>query len=276
MQSSLALFDRIFEYLDLPVDIRSARSHRPAARERARRRCLDSVSFAYEPDRPVLQGVSFAAEPGSKVAIVGETGSGKTTLVYLIARLFDVSEGACCRPHGRARSQLRSLRRIVGVVSQDTYLFHGTVREDLRFAWPDETDEQLEHAAQAARIHDHLASLPDGYDTIVGERGYLFSGGEKERLAIARAILRDPAVLVLDEATSALESRPSASCSRRWTAWSRAARHRDRPSPLDDPRLGPDPRARPTTAASPSAARRSCSHWTAAMRCSSSDVAIAV
>ena len=167
---------------------------------------LDSVSFAYEPDRPVLQDVSFAAEPGSKVAIVGETGSGKTTLGYLIARLYDVTEGAVLLDGTDVRDlSFAALRRIVGVVSQDTYLFHGTVRENLRFARPDATDEQLEQAATAARIHDHLASLPDGYDTIVGERGYRFSGGEKQRLAIARAILRDPAVLVLDEATSALD-----------------------------------------------------------------------
>jgi ATP-binding cassette subfamily B protein len=137
---------------------------------------------------------------------VGETGSGKTTLGYLIARLYDVSDGAVLLDGTDVRDlSFASLRRIVGVVSQDTYLFHGSVRENLRFARPDATDEQLEQAAQAARIHDHLQTLPDGYDTVVGERGYRFSGGEKQRLAIARAILRDPAVLVLDEATSALD-----------------------------------------------------------------------
>ena len=207
VQSSLALFDRIFEYLDLPVDISERENAIDLPRESVRGEVrLESVSFAYEPDRPVLQDVSFAAEPGSKVAIVGETGSGKTTLGYLIARLYDVSEGAVLLDGTDVRDlSFAALRRIVGVVSQDTYLFHGTVRENLRFARPDATDEQLEQAATAARIHDHLASLPDGYDTIVGERGYRFSGGEKQRLAIARAILRDPAVLVLDEATSALD-----------------------------------------------------------------------
>jgi ATP-binding cassette subfamily B protein len=167
---------------------------------------LEDVSFAYEPDRPVLQGVSFAAEPGSKVAIVGETGSGKTTLGYLIARLYDVTGGEVLLDGHDVRDlSFASLRRIVGVVSQDTYLFHGSVRENLQFARPDATDEELEEAARAARIHDHLATLPDGYDTVVGERGYRFSGGEKQRLAIARAILRNPPVLVLDEATSALD-----------------------------------------------------------------------
>jgi ATP-binding cassette subfamily B protein len=207
VQSSLALFDRIFEYLDLPVDITERDNAIDLPRESVRGEVrLESVSFAYESDRPVLQDISFTGEPGMKVAIVGETGSGKTTLGYLIARLYDVTAGAVLLDgHDVRELGFASLRRIVGVVSQDTYLFHGSVRENLRFARPDATDEQLEEAAQAARIHDHLASLPDGYDTVVGERGYRFSGGEKQRLAIARAILRDPAVLVLDEATSALD-----------------------------------------------------------------------
>jgi len=207
VQASLALLDRIFEYLDLPVEI----SERAGAIELERSAVrgevgLEHVSFAYEQGRPVLQDVSFTAEPGCKVAIVGETGSGKTTLGYLIARLYDVTEGAVLFDGHDVRDlSFATLRRIVGVVSQDTYLFHGSVRDNLRFARPDATDEQLEEAAGAARIHEHLMTLPDGYDTVVGERGYRFSGGEKQRLAIARAVLRDPPVLILDEATSSLD-----------------------------------------------------------------------
>jgi ATP-binding cassette, subfamily B, bacterial len=207
VQASLALFDRIFEYLDLPVEISEREG--PTELDRASVRgevSLQNVSFAYEPERPVLHDVSFTAEPGNKVAIVGETGSGKTTLGYLIARLYDVSDGAITFDGHDVRDlSFATLRRIVGVVSQDTYLFHGSVRDNLRFARPDATDEQLEEAAQAARIHEHLMTLPDGYDTVVGERGYRFSGGEKQRLAIARAVLRDPPVLILDEATSSLD-----------------------------------------------------------------------
>jgi ATP-binding cassette, subfamily B, bacterial len=208
VQTSLALFDRVFEYLDLPVDI----DERPDAvaldRSAVRGEVeLRDVSFGYDPDAaPTLDGISFTAPPGSKVAIVGETGSGKTTLGYLVARLYDTTAGAVTIDGTDVRDlTFDSLRETVGVVSQETYLFHGSVRENLRFARPDATDEELVEAARAARIHDHLASLPEGYDTVVGERGYRFSGGEKQRLAIARAVLRDPPVLVLDEATSALD-----------------------------------------------------------------------
>jgi ATP-binding cassette subfamily B protein len=208
VQSSLALFDRVFEYLDLPVDI----DERPDAialdRGEVRGRVeLDDVSFGYDPDAaPILEGISFVAEPGSKVAVVGETGSGKTTLGYLVARLYDVGSGSV-RIEGTDVRDLTfdSLRSIVGVVSQETYLFHGTVRENLAFARPGATDAEIEAAARAAQIDEHLRSLPEGYETVVGERGYRFSGGEKQRLAIARAVLRDPPVLVLDEATSSLD-----------------------------------------------------------------------
>ena len=208
VQSSLALFDRVFEYLDLPVDI----DERPGAIavDRARvsgRVEFDDVSFGYDPDAaPILEGISFVAEPGSKVAVVGETGSGKTTLGYLVARLYDVGSGAV-RIDGTDVRDLTfdSLRSIVGVVSQETYLFHGSVRENLAFARPGAQDSEIEAAARAAQIDEHLRSLSEGYDTVVGERGYRFSGGEKQRLAIARAVLRDPPVLVLDEATSSLD-----------------------------------------------------------------------
>ena len=164
------------------------------------------MSFAYEPDRPVLQDVSFTAEPGSKVAIVGETGSGKTTLGYLIARLYDVTAGAVLLDGHDVRDlSFASLRRIVGVVSQDTYLFHGSVRENLRFARPDATDEQLEEAAQAARIHEPPGLAPRRLRHR-RRRARLPLLGRREAAARDRA--RDPArpaVLVLDEATSALD-----------------------------------------------------------------------
>jgi ATP-binding cassette subfamily B protein len=208
VQSSLALFDRVFEYLDLPIDLDEAPDAVTVPRSEMRGEvAFHEVSFSYaDAPKPTLEAIDFVASPGSHVAVVGETGSGKTTLGYLVARLYDVGEGAVTFDgHDLRCLSFDTLHDAVGVVSQETYLFHGTVRENLRFARPDATDEELEAAAGAARIHDHLASLPDGYDTVVGERGYRFSGGEKQRIAIARAILRDPPVLVLDEATSALD-----------------------------------------------------------------------
>jgi ATP-binding cassette, subfamily B, bacterial len=205
VQTSLALFDRIFDYLDQPVDIE----------ERAGARSLDTagdvtfdhVSFRYGDGDWTLDDVSFTVPAGTKTALVGETGAGKTTLGYLAARLYDVNEGAVLIDGVDVRDlSFASLAQLVGVVSQETYLFHSTVRENLRFAKPDATDEELELAAQAARIHDLIVSLPEGYDTTVGERGYRFSGGEKQRIAIARTILRNPPILVLDEATSSLDT----------------------------------------------------------------------
>jgi ATP-binding cassette subfamily B protein len=204
VHSSLALFDRIFEYLDHDVDI--VAGDRALERPRGEVR-LDSVWFRYENGPWTLQDVSFAVAPGTKTALVGETGSGKTTCAYLVARLYDASEGSVSVDGVDVRDlTFESLAATVGVVSQETYLFHATVRENLRFAKPDASDEEIEDAARAAQIHDLVASLPDGYDTIVGERGYRFSGGEKQRMAIARTILRNPPVLVLDEATSSLDT----------------------------------------------------------------------
>ncbi|MDX6510502.1 MAG: ATP-binding cassette, subfamily bacterial [Gaiellaceae bacterium] len=207
IQTSLALFDRVFEYLDLPVEI----AQRPDARPLPKCRgdvVFDHVWFRYEPEgRWTLQDVSIEVPAGSRTAIVGETGSGKTTLGYLVARLYDVEQGAVLIDGIDVReATFESLARTVGVVSQETYLFHASIRDNLRFARPDATDEEIEEAALAARIHDHIVGLPDGYDTVVGERGYRFSGGEKQRIAIARTILRNPPVLVLDEATSALDT----------------------------------------------------------------------
>jgi ATP-binding cassette subfamily B protein len=209
LQTSRALFDRIFEYLDLPVEIveRPGAVDLDTASVRGEVR-FDDVSFRYEEDGvQTLSGVDLVVAPGTKTAIVGETGSGKTTLGYLVARLYDVTSGRVTIDGIDVRDlTFASLARTVGLVSQETYLFHATIADNLRFAHPDATDEELVVAARAARIHDLIASLPDGYDTVVGERGYRFSGGEKQRIAIARTILRNPPVLVLDEATSALDS----------------------------------------------------------------------
>ena len=204
VQSSLALFDRIFEYLDQRVDIVEGTEALPTARGEVR---LESVWFRYDDAAWTLQDVSFEVPPGSKTALVGETGSGKTTCAYLVARLYDATEGTVSIDGTDVRSlTFESLAAAVGVVSQETYLFHATVRENLRFARPEATDDEIEDAAQAAQIHELIATLPDGYDTMVGERGYRFSGGEKQRIAIARTILRNPPVLVLDEATSSLDT----------------------------------------------------------------------
>ena len=207
VQTSLALFDRVFEYLDLTVDL----DEKPDAVDLGDCRgdvTFEHAWFRYSPDGLwTLEDVSVAVSPGETLAIVGETGAGKTTMAYLVARLYDVERGrVTIDGHDVRDVTFASLASTVGVVSQETYLFHDTVRENLRFARPDATDEEIEEAARAARIHDLVASLPDGYDTVVGERGYRFSGGEKQRIAIARTILRNPPVLVLDEATSALDT----------------------------------------------------------------------
>jgi ATP-binding cassette subfamily B protein len=207
IQTSLALFHRIFEYLDLEVDI--AEREDPVELDGVAGEVrFEGVSFGYDPDGPpTLDGIDLVVAPGTTTAIVGETGSGKTTLGYLVARLYDATAGQITIDGVDVRDvSFASLARSVGLVSQETYLFHATVRENLRFAKPDAGDAELEDAARAAQIHDLIASLPDGYDTVVGERGYRFSGGEKQRIAIARTVLRNPPVLVLDEATSALDN----------------------------------------------------------------------
>ena len=215
MESSLALFDRIFEYLDLPVDIVEApdpvtlRPDEVLGEVR-----LQGVSFRYgtptagEGDEVwTLRDVDLDVPAGTRTAVVGETGSGKTTLGYLVARLYEPQAGTVTIDGVDIRRlSLTSLAATVGVVSQETYLFHASVRENLRFARPEATDSEVQDAARTARIHGLIASLPEGYDTVVGERGYRFSGGEKQRMAIARTVLRNPPVLILDEATSSLDT----------------------------------------------------------------------
>ncbi|KOV57172.1 ABC transporter ATP-binding protein [Streptomyces sp. MMG1121] len=213
IQTSLALFQRIFEYLDLPIDI--TERERPVHLDRIKGEVrLEGVEFRYDNDdttRPVLDGIDVTVPAGGSLAVVGPTGAGKSTLGYLVPRLYDVTGGRVTLDGIDVRDlDFDTLARAVGVVSQETYLFHASVADNLRFAKPDATDAELHAAAKAAQIHDHIAALPDGYDTVVGERGHRFSGGEKQRLAIARTILRDPPVLILDEATSALDTRTEA------------------------------------------------------------------
>jgi len=209
VQASLALFERVFHYLDLPVDIEErdgATSLQPAQLNGSVR--YEGVGFRYADEGPwTLRDVDLDIPAGTTLALVGETGSGKTTLAYLLARLYDVREGRVTIDGVDVRDITHaSLAAVVGVVSQETHLFHASIADNLRFAKPGATDAELEHAARAAQIHDLIARLPDGYETVVGERGYRFSGGEKQRIAIARTILRDPPILVLDEATSALDT----------------------------------------------------------------------
>lgn len=206
--SAMALFDRIFEYLDLPQDIQDSPNAVELKAVRGEVEFKD-VSFRYEEsqERPTLDHINLKGHPGQLIALVGSSGAGKTSLAYLIPRLYDVTEGTVLIDGIDVRQiQLTSLAKALAVVTQETYLVHDTLRENLRYGKPDATDEEIEVAARAAAIHDHIATLPEGYDTVVGERGYRLSGGEKQRIAIARAILKDPKILILDEATSALDT----------------------------------------------------------------------
>jgi len=225
LMTSMVSFERVFEVLDAPEPI----TDRPAAFDLAAptgRVEFAGVTFRYppasessigsmetqaipgaDPDTDVLSDLSLILEPGETVALVGASGAGKSTLASLIPRLYDVTSGAVLVDGTDVRNlTLTSLRRAVGVVSQDPHLFHESIGDNLRYADPDATDDQIIEACRAARIHDTIAALPDGYDTVVGERGYRLSGGEKQRLAIARLLLKNPAIMILDEATSHLDN----------------------------------------------------------------------
>jgi ATP-binding cassette subfamily B protein len=211
LQTSQALFARIFEYLDLnPALVDSPDAH-PVNPARVGTVAFEDVVFRY-PDAggetpPTLKTVSFAIEPGQYAAFVGPSGAGKTTVSYLVPRFYDVQDGRVVFAGDDVRALTQdSLVRNIGIVSQETYLFHATIAENLRYAKPDATDAELEAAARSANIHDTIVTFPLGYDTVVGERGYRLSGGEKQRVAIARVLLKDPPVLILDEATSALDT----------------------------------------------------------------------
>src|SRR5579875_246097 len=246
IQGALALFDRIFEYLDLPIDIQDAPGALHLKPEQVRGELtFKNVSFTYKKDVPeilqvpeaqkqaeqkreikseaapttllddaeglepraALNNVSFTIKPGQLAALVGPSGAGKTTITYLVPRLYDVDSGAVeIDGHNVKDIALASLGELIGMVTQETYLFHASIRENLLYAKPDATEEEMIAAAKAAAIHDRIMELEDGYDTIVGERGYKLSGGEKQRIAIARVILKNPRILILDEATSALDT----------------------------------------------------------------------
>jgi ATP-binding cassette subfamily B protein len=205
--SALAVFERIFDYLDMPVE---GVPERAGAIELPRVNGgieFKAVTFSYDPSRPVLQDVSFRVAAGQTVAFVGPSGAGKTTITNLVPRFYDTRSGAVLIDGIDVRDvTLASLRRDIGIVAQETYLFHDTIAANLRYGKLTATDAELIAAAKAANIHDFIASLPDGYQTMVGERGHKLSGGERQRLAIARVLLKDPRILILDEATSSLDS----------------------------------------------------------------------
>jgi ATP-binding cassette subfamily B protein len=210
LSTSIAVFARIFDVLDLPLDT----PERPGSTHLTIHQgtiTLHNLSFRYDPDDTTtpwaLHNINLTLPAGTTTAIVGHTGSGKTTLAYLIARLYQPTTGHIELDHTDLRDiTAASLANAVGFVSQETYLFHASIADNLRFAAPTATDTDIHTAARAARIHHHIASLPQGYDTIVGERGYRFSGGERQRIAITRLLLRNPPIVILDEATSALDN----------------------------------------------------------------------
>ncbi|MFB6806870.1 ABC transporter ATP-binding protein [Streptomyces sp. NPDC056387] len=213
LQGSMALFERVFEYLDLPKTITEPEEPVQLADVQGHI-CFEAVDFSYG-DAPTLSGIDITVPAGGSLAVVGETGAGKTTIGYLVARLYDVTGGRITLDGVDLRELgSHTLTSSIGIVSQETHLFHASIADNLRFAKPEATDQELVDAATAAQIHRLIEGLPDGYDTVVGQRGLRMSGGERQRIAIARTLLRNPPILVLDEATSALDSQTERSVQR--------------------------------------------------------------
>jgi ATP-binding cassette subfamily B protein len=225
IQGAMAVFDRIFEYLDLEPEIADPAAPEPLEQTEGHI-VFHQVSFAYPQSNPLfsetptgngtsngdngsfaLEDVSFEIKPGQQVALVGPSGAGKTTITYLLPRLYDPDAGrVSIDGHDLRHVRQDELRRHIGMVTQETFLFHSSIRDNLLYARPDADEQQMIEACEAANIHEFIAALPDGYDTVVGERGFRLSGGEKQRVSIARAILKDPSILILDEATSNLDA----------------------------------------------------------------------
>ena len=226
IQASMAVFERIFEYLDTKPDVEDP--VQPVVLNSIQGRiAFENVSFTYpaalsspsasssaSPSAPEteklpfsLNDISFEIAPGEQVALVGPSGSGKTTLTYLVPRFYDPTAGRVTLDGADLKTiDQASLRRHIGMVTQETFMFHATIKENLKYARPDASDDEIIEACRAANIHDFISELPEGYDTVVGERGYRLSGGEKQRLSIARALLKNPSILILDEATSSLDA----------------------------------------------------------------------
>jgi ATP-binding cassette subfamily B protein len=199
--------ERVYEIIDMPVDVKDTPNAREITIEKGEVE-FRNVTFGYVKDRPVLKNVSFMVNPGEKIAVLGATGSGKTSIIYLIPRFYDVDSGSILIDGNDIRDfKLSSLRRQIGLVLQDVFIFTGTIKDNIAFGKPDASMDEIIHVAKLARIHDFIETLPEGYNTIIGERGVTLSGGQRQRLTIARALLTDPKILILDDSLSFVDAK---------------------------------------------------------------------